>query len=395
MIRQFFLLALVLPVLLFGQEDIDRQLKNNRSQLEKVKGEITRLKNKIKATSTQTASILGQLKSLDREVELIDQAQMLLERESRLLNTKISTTKKRLTEHNASLKDLQEHYRKRVLHNYKYGKLQTLELLFTAGSINRALVRYKYLRYFADQEKRLVEKIKTNIAVISELEKSLNKQLSDHKNTLKEKERQRDEYIVRKNEKTALVARLRWNQNTLKQELDNREQEYQRLFGFIKALEKQRKEREAARKTEKTEQVFVQFDDFKKAKGKLPWPVPGSVLHKYGKQKHASMKTYTNNTGIDIKANEGQKVRLIFSGQISMVTYLPGYGKTVIAEHGKGYYTVYAHLGEVYVTKGDFLRAGETLGLVGDTGSLEGSKLHFEIYESENTVNPLYWLKKN
>ncbi len=183
MIRQFFLLALVLPVLLFGQEDIDRQLKNNRSQLEKVKGEITRLKNKIKATSTQTASILGQLKSLDREVELIDQAQMLLERESRLLNTKISTTKKRLTEHNASLKDLQEHYRKRVLHNYKYGKLQTLELLFTAGSINRALVRYKYLRYFADQEKRLVEKIKTNIAVISELEKSLNKQLSDHKNT--------------------------------------------------------------------------------------------------------------------------------------------------------------------------------------------------------------------
>ena len=62
--------------------------------------------------------------------------------------------------------------------------------------------------------------------------------------------------------------------------------------------------------------------DFKKNKGNLPWPVQGSIIHKFGKQRDNILKTTVNYTGIDIKAKNGAEVRAVFTGVVSMITYL-------------------------------------------------------------------------
>jgi septal ring factor EnvC (AmiA/AmiB activator) len=137
----------------------------------------------------------------------------------------------------------------------------------------------------------------------------------------------------------------------------------------------------------------LNLKDIRKNKGKLPWPVKGKLLHKYGKQKDRRLNTTINNTGIDIQAKAGTEVRAVFIGVVSEVTYLSGFGNTVILDHGNGYYTVYAHLEEFFVEPDMVLDAGEVLGLVGDSGSLEGAKLHFAIFANQTTVNPKAWLR--
>ena len=77
-----------------------------------------------------------------------------------------------------------------------------------------------------------------------------------------------------------------------------------------------------------------------------------------------------------------------------MITYMSGFGNTVIVDHKNGYYTVYTHMDDVLVSKFQFIDSGEVIGAVGTSGSLEGSMLHFEIYGNNVPLNPLSWLKK-
>jgi murein DD-endopeptidase MepM/ murein hydrolase activator NlpD len=66
----------------------------------------------------------------------------------------------------------------------------------------------------------------------------------------------------------------------------------------------------------------------------------------------------------------------------------------VIINHGENYYTLYAHLQEMFKKKGDPVDAGEVIATLGDTGSLKGVCLHFELRHHGKPVDPLKWLKK-
>ena len=92
--------------------------------------------------------------------------------------------------------------------------------------------------------------------------------------------------------------------------------------------------------------------------------------------------------GSTSKRKKGAEVRCVFSGVVSVITYMSGFGNTIIVDHNNGYYTVYAHLNEVLVKKFQIIDAGTVVGTVGDSGSLEGAMLHFEIYGNNKPMNP-------
>jgi septal ring factor EnvC (AmiA/AmiB activator) len=76
-----------------------------------------------------------------------------------------------------------------------------------------------------------------------------------------------------------------------------------------------------------------------------------------------------------------------------MITHLSGYGNTIIIDHGDGYYSVYSHLDEIYVEQDRLVDSGSVIASVGDSGSLEGSMLHFAVFVNQQTENPESWLK--
>jgi septal ring factor EnvC (AmiA/AmiB activator) len=134
--------------------------------------------------------------------------------------------------------------------------------------------------------------------------------------------------------------------------------------------------------------------NFHQAKGLLILPVRGKIITAYGHYRHPVLKTESVSRGIDIKADLGEPVRAVASGNVIYSKWLKGYGNLMIIEHGAHFHTVYAHAQELFKEKGDPVQSGEVIATVGDCESWNGPMLHFEIRQNGQPINPVEWFKK-
>ncbi len=133
---------------------------------------------------------------------------------------------------------------------------------------------------------------------------------------------------------------------------------------------------------------------FAERKGKLLRPVGGRVRRPFGRLVDPQYQTEIFHKGLEIQARRGDPVRSVAPGRVRMAGWFRGYGKLVIVDHGDGYFTVSGHLADIYVEVGDAVGPGDALGTVGDTGSLEGPGLYFEVRRGSGPLNPADWLTK-
>jgi murein DD-endopeptidase MepM/ murein hydrolase activator NlpD len=109
---------------------------------------------------------------------------------------------------------------------------------------------------------------------------------------------------------------------------------------------------------------------------------------------HPRFGTRTFRNGVDIEANEGREVGAVYGGHVIYTGWFKGYGNLIILDHDNEYYTLYAHMAEIGVKEGDDVRQGQRLGTVGDTGSLEGPRLYFEVRYQGKPQDPEQWLRQ-
>ena len=122
--------------------------------------------------------------------------------------------------------------------------------------------------------------------------------------------------------------------------------------------------------------------------GRFVWPVRGRVISIFGTRRRGTV-----NKGIDIQAQPGEEVVAARAGQVSFVhESLPGFGKTIIIEHGGGFASVYAYVSEIFVRQGEQVAQRQQIARVGSTGRTEVPALHFEIRREQKPQNPLRYL---
>lgn len=131
---------------------------------------------------------------------------------------------------------------------------------------------------------------------------------------------------------------------------------------------------------------------FAARRGKLPSPAPGPVSVGFGRVVNPKFNTVTVQNGVDIAAPAGAPVRAVAPGRVVHAGWFKGYGNIVILDHGEGWHSLVAHLGAMQTAIGEEVDAGAQLGTVGDTGSLKGPYLYFEIREKGRPVDPVPWL---
>jgi murein DD-endopeptidase MepM/ murein hydrolase activator NlpD len=141
-----------------------------------------------------------------------------------------------------------------------------------------------------------------------------------------------------------------------------------------------------------TSATSIEGTAFASLMGKLPWPVNGKITSKYGRRQHPTLNVIEDNLGIEIQTSERGPVRAVGSGEINWTIWRRGMGNIVIIDHGGGYYTVYAFLEVVLV---NIVEEGEIIGHVGDRQNLNGSTLHFEVWNGNTSYNPELWLRKS
>jgi len=118
------------------------------------------------------------------------------------------------------------------------------------------------------------------------------------------------------------------------------------------------------------------------------WPLRGRVTSPFGPS-----KTRSHHSGIDISGDERDPIRAAASGRVIKVADNAAYGLMLAVDHGGGYATWYGHTSALLVGKGDAVRRGQPIALVGDTGNAHGTHLHFEIRRNGRPVNPIPLLK--
>ena len=122
-------------------------------------------------------------------------------------------------------------------------------------------------------------------------------------------------------------------------------------------------------------------------KVKFRWPLKGRVSSPYGR------RWGRLHEGVDVAAKSGTKIRSAAKGRVLHAGWLGAYGRVVIVQHRDGFSTVYAHNRKNLVRKGERVKQGEVLALVGATGRATGPHLHFEIRRNERALDPLQYLK--
>jgi septal ring factor EnvC (AmiA/AmiB activator) len=136
-------------------------------------------------------------------------------------------------------------------------------------------------------------------------------------------------------------------------------------------------------------------EGFALSKGLLEMPLHGEIITTYGPSKDNDSSCFTFESGIDIRAARGEPVRSVFKGEVLYAEWLKGYGNLIIINHGDNFYTLYAHVQEFFKKKGERLDTDEVIALAGDTGSIRGTCLHFEVRHHGRPVDPMEWLKRS
>jgi len=133
---------------------------------------------------------------------------------------------------------------------------------------------------------------------------------------------------------------------------------------------------------------------FGNLRGRLPWPAEGRIVVPFGAQVHPRFGTRTFRNGVDIEAAEGTDVTTVYAGHVIYTGWFKGYGNLIIVDHGSEYYTLYAHIAEIEVKEGEDVRQGQRIGTVGDTASLAGPRLYFEVRYQGKPQDPAEWLRQ-
>ena len=131
--------------------------------------------------------------------------------------------------------------------------------------------------------------------------------------------------------------------------------------------------------------------DFHRNKGALIPPVNAEPDHPFGPRQRRDSFTEVRHTGVTYVIGEGTTVRSVGDGTVVEVDRLPGFGKTVIVDHGNEYHSLYAHLSTSDVEEGDEIEERATIGRSGESGSLEGPKLYFELRRQGHPIDPEEW----
>ncbi len=131
-------------------------------------------------------------------------------------------------------------------------------------------------------------------------------------------------------------------------------------------------------------------------KGKLPWPVSGKVVTRFGLVIDRETKTKVTSRGIEILTKYNEPVSSVGSGSVAMTNSIRGYGNFIIIYHPENHYSVYGHLSDILVNTGDIVDEGMAIGTAGSTGLLDISdaQLKLEVLNGSEPEDPLTWLRQ-
>ncbi len=323
-------------------------------------------------------------------VEALDRASVALSREVRRARVVASTARAALRELEEQVEGASERLERtrsamalRAVALYKAGDVGPVRVLFADGDLRDMLARVRALRLLLRHDNELAARFQAETEV-----------LADARARARAAAAQRDAAVERLAERSAGLSGEREAKRIVIAELAGDRARARAALGELETAARALEEALATlRETPGPRWGAREGGRFGGLRGKLEPPVSASIARDFGRVVDAQFRTETFRKGIDFDAPFGEPVRAVADGEVRYAGWFRGYGKVVILDHGDQYFTVSGHLDAIDVQLGDWVPAGELVGRSGDTGSLSGPLLYFEIRRGGEPLDPRRWLK--
>ena len=376
-----------------GSRDYNEELRYQNEAINKMKKEIEELSSKLRKANINETTISKRISNLDEEIALVNRLIQSLKKEEERAKNKINVLKVDIKKKENELNTMRDRYEERVVNTYLKGRISDLEKVLSSTSWRQAIYRTQYLKVISSIEQKMTREIESLLLKINKDKLKLESLLMQSISLKRDKQKQMSSIRKMRIKREKELTRIRQDKSALANYMQEKGAGVKQLETIIKKVleDKARSEREARIRKQ---QEALKTKEFNLLKGQLPWPTEGRVISKFGKQWNAQLKTTTDNPGIDIKGQPGSPIRSTMSGIVTTVTYIRGYGTTIIIDHGDGFYTVYSHVTNIQTHVDSEVRSGDVIAYMGDSGSINGSKLHFEVWGKGQKLDPEKWLVK-
>ncbi len=360
----------------FGQSSLtesERKLGQVQSKIQKKSKQLEKLK-------AEKDALVAQLRNQELLIGRLSKAVKKTENNIAEKRTLLSKLSEDLLQAQHVFDGHQDVLKKQLQAAYAMGEKELLKLIFSQQS---SVVSSRMMRYYdylnkarlakLDQAKAAYLELKRLEALKLEEEVELNETLA-----LQRQEQKQLRNVANKRE--LLLARLDKKFFNARQQLDQLHKNEVRLQQLIAKV--QRSEVSPAY----NESIGKSFS---RLKGKLPWPLQGTIVNKFG-----SRRLESRWDGVVIKAKAGAPIHAVNRGEVVYADWLRGYGLLTIINHGNNFLTLYAFSESLYKQEGDRVEAGDVIASVGNSGGRATSALYFGIRKKSKAVNPLRWCKK-
>lgn len=363
--------ASIVPTL--AQQALDRGARQRAIQ-----ASIGRLEGELHALRAREKGLLNDLERLRTELEL-------RQAEGESVALQVETVEEAIAERSTGLalleseQEQRRHYLAfRLREIYKQGPQQTLSRVVGGEELDSYLDGMRYAAFLSERDSRVLAAYRADTERLAKEREELEVRQIELEGLGEDLERSRRAIDRTRRRRSRLLVEVR-------EDAEKRQAALSELEGA--ALELGRLADSFLPGAEAPQM------DVHKFRGLLDWPSSGEVTAGFGTVVHPRFKTEVPHPGIDIDAPSGTDIQSVFDGRVVFASWMRGYGLTVIVDHGSGLLSIYAHASALLVEPGEQVIQGQRLGKVGETGSLRGPFLYFELREDGSPVDPVDWLR--
>jgi septal ring factor EnvC (AmiA/AmiB activator) len=393
-------LALMLGLVVFGQNREQQDLEAKKEQLENEIREINRL---LFAEQKQKGSVLDQMEALDQKINRQQQLIRVTNQQSNLLNRQINANIRNISKLREDLETLKDDYAEMIRKSYENRSKQNRMLfLLSSASWLQAYKRLQYMKQYAQFRMRQGLEIQAKTEELTALNQDLSRQRKEKEQLIEDNRRVRDQLMAEIQSQKDLLKTIRQNESSYAAEIEAKRREAREIDRQIERLIRSaiaasnRGSNPANASSERfalTPEATIIASNFSANKGRLIWPVEKGVKKQgfgvYQDAVYPGVKHQSN--GVIIAADEGSDARAVFEGEVIAILAVPGGNKGVQIKHGN-YISTYYNLSELYVKKGDKVQAKEELGEIYTNRTNGLTQLKFYLYQDATRLNPEDWI---
>ena len=360
-------------------KQINSLLEDEKKELKILKGKIARQEKLISSVGKKEGKLLGKLKKIDNQIKLKERELKVYQWNSLINKKKLAKLEKNREANKKELKAQKVLLGKRFRQIYKEGSVSPIKVAFSSENMSDLLQRLKYMELIAEHDADLMADYKDRLVGLNAEKKSLLAVRAKLVRLEKDAMGKQGEFEKAKKDKKYFLRKVKKKKQLgirTRKELLKASNNLNDLIGKLL--------------TKLVSGTGLAISD---KKGRLSLPVKGKILNKFGRQKDKQFASFIVHNGINIKVRTGVSVRSVFDGKVLYTGELEGYGNLVIIGHGKEYHSLYGHLDRINVKQNQVVQTGDIVGLSGDTGSLIGETLYFEMRKNGKPVEPVRWFK--